>query len=258
MDWDLGDISKYINFDSSRKSENTYRIPENTYDLIQADAPIILTYPRSGRHWLMLALECYFKESISYDDSPWSNNELPTKILFLHEDQVNEGYPPVDNYMCLYREDIVAPIFSYMWKAQVFAYTPDNIDRAEELRAERATDAYLIEYLDFTVEWFQKYHPTLNDRNVIDVVTFEEMCKDLPFVIERVCSFLDEEYREEDVQRVLRECTKEVCAAYTEPFEINLSSRYKALRQAYREEYSEYILSYIFNKEPRLEGIING
>ena len=253
MDWDLGDITVYLDLDGVRKSANTYKIPESTADLIQTSTPVIVTKPRSGRHWLMLALECYFRESISYDDSPWSDNALPEKVVFVHQDQPTYT---CNDYICVYRRDITSCVFSHMWKRQVFAHYEEKHRVADALE-ERASLPFLNNHLDWAVHWFRTYHPDLNARNVCDVITFEEMCQDLPSVIERVCSFLNEEYREEDAQRVLRECTKEVCATCCEPSEINLTSRYKELKHEYRGEYSEHILSYMLSKEPRLVGIID-
>lgn len=255
MDWDLGDISKITVFNGPNKSSNVYKIDSNTKLLQQKGTPTIITFPRAGRHWLMLALECYFRESISYDDSPWSNNCLPEKILFVHEDPIKDI--PINNYICMYRKNIVSCVFSYMWKEQVFAYTPDNINRVEELRKERASIEYLNKYLDFVIKWFITYHPSFNNRNVFAVTTFETMCTDLSFVIKLVCEYLNEPFKIKEAQRVIKQCTKEEVASLVEPFEVNLTSQYKLLQKQFIQEYHSYIMNYLLEKEPRLIHVLN-
>ncbi len=262
MDWasleleDLGldDCANLLS--GQKKSANSWKIGENTLRLLDESEPIIITFPRAGRHWLMLALECYFQESISYDNSLWSDNSLPNKICFVHEDQCDKGYPPLQNYLCVYRKDIVSCTFSNLWKQYVAIYTPDNRDRLEGLRREKSGDQFLIQQLETTIAWFHKYHPLFSNRNVKEILTFEEMLEDMPGALRKVCNFLGEEYQEEDARRVVRECTKEAVAACVEPGEANLTPHYKELQDTFRKDHSEMIIHYLIEKDPRMVEVI--
>lgn len=258
MDWDLGDVDKFAVFNGARKSANTYLINENANRLLRKGVPVVVSFPRSGRHWLMLALECYFKESISYDDSPWSNNELPSKILFMHEDPDPRQFPQLDNYLCLYRRDIISCVFSHMWKAQIFAYHDGrNEEEIQTLRCQRSDDAFLKEHLDFVASWVGDFHPKFSSRQVADVITFEDMKNDLGSVINKVCLFLKEDYVPESVLRVEKECNKEVISDLTEPFQVNTTGHYGELRLSFRENYSDFIRDYFKRKDPGLLSVFD-
>lgn len=258
MDWDLGDIDKFAVFNGDRKSTNTYQTGENANRLLKLGAPVVVSFPRSGRHWLMLALECYFKESISYDDSPWSDNSLPSKMLFMHEDPNPEQFTQLNNYLCLYRRDIVSCIFSHMWKAQIFShYDANNESDIQKLRNQRAGDSFLIEHLDFITSWIRTFHPRFSSRNVVGVVTFEDMQRDLSDVLARVCEFIGEDYIPEEAARVNRECTKEVISELTEPFQVNTSDHYQNLRSDFRENYNDFIHDYFKQQSPELLNVFD-
>lgn len=257
MDWDLSDLGNIAVFNGPRKSKNTYRIHEDAKRLLNLGVPVVLTLPRSGRHWLMLALECYFRESISYDDSPWSDNSLPNKLLFIHEDMNPEIYGPIDSYLCLYRKDIVSCIFSNIYKSQVFAlYEATSEEEIKQRRSHISSEGFLLEQVEFHCDWFKKYHPSFCNRDVVDLITFEDLQSDICDVIRRMCLFLKEPYIASEAARTQVECTKEKIASLTEPFEVNMSEQYKNLRFQFRSEYEDLIYENLFQRLPGLKTVL--
>jgi len=217
------------------------------------DRPFLISFPRSGTHWMMIVLECYFQESIVTEDTPWSDNQrIWPKILVVH-DLIDEDYPAT-NFIVKYRKDPVAAVFSYAYKHVLSSFHPNPL-HAHGAKSDWETPEFFMLRARQYAEWLDKYLFRLEPK---DSYTYEDMLQDMPSVLRKICSFLDEEFDEESCARVLREVTREKCRELLPTHQMYRVDRYDDLKREFSSRYTDLIWDTVTSPGPHIKRILEG
>jgi len=215
------------------------------------DRPFIIGFMRCGTHWMSIALECYFQEAIVLEDTPWSDNKrIWPKVISLHNFP-EEDYPAT-NFIVQYRKDPVAVVFSYAYKHVLGTFHPET-EHAHETVCDLKNPDFFMHRASQYGEWLDKYLFQLDPK---DSYTYEDIVQDMPSVLRKICSFLDEEFDEESCARVIREVTREKCRELLPARQGYRVAEYEELKKEFYSRYTDRIWEAVAFPGPHIKRIL--
>ncbi len=215
------------------------------------DRPFIISFMRCGTHWMSLALECYFQEAIVLEDTPWSDNKrIWPKVICLH--YLPEEDYSATNFIVQYRRDPVAVVFSYAYKHVLGAFHPET-EHVHETVCDLKNPDFFMHRASQYGEWLDKYLFQLEPK---DSYTYEDMMQDMPSVLRKICSFLDEEFDEESCARVIREVTREKCRELLPGRQGYRVAEYEELKKEFYSRYTDRIWEAVALPGPHIKNIL--
>lgn len=189
--------------------------------LADADNPFLVSFPRTGSHWLRLLLELYF-ERPSLVRVFFYPNRTDYLTWHTHDLSLTDERKRV---IYLYR-DPVATIYSQM------RYHRQQLDDAA------AMGQWVDLYGDHLLKWL--HTETFTEQKVI--VCYERLRSDLAGEFAQVCDFFDVPFDASHLERVAEQVSKErVKGATSDRQVVNVSADYALNRDAFRERYSAEI-----------------
>lgn len=170
--------------------------------------PALVSFPRTGSHWLRLALELATGRPCEPDPFVGS---LAGEPLLLHTHDLDLTLDP-ERSVYLWREDACAVVFSQL--------------RFEGCRVGYAsTKRVATDYAEHVKHWWTRCDLA---------VSFESMERDMPSVLAGVCAFLGAPVSEPGLQRAAGITRDQVARFTIEPRAVDLSPTYADERAAFR------------------------
>jgi len=200
--------------------------------MVDPDFPILVSFPRTGSHWLRLIMELYLEEpalvrTFFYHD--------PKSFWGLHTHDINLKVKNRNNIIYLYREP-VNTIYSEMVMNNKKFNT--NIDHYIEL------------YSNHLIRWL--YHN--NDTKKIITLTYEDMKRDIFSEVSKVIKFLNKPFDKQKLKNCCEQIDKQKVKEKTQHDlgVINQSPNYEECRKMFREKFGQYIFDQFVKKDVRL------
>jgi len=214
------------------------------------DRPFIIGFQRCGRHWMSLVLECYFQQPFVLEDTPWSDNSPMVWPRVLYEHNFPEEDYPATNFLVQYRKDPVAVVFSYTYRTFLGSFRP-TYKYAGEIDFE-SSDFPLGRAKDYG-EFLDKYLFQLKPK---DFYTYEDMMQDMPSVLRKICSLVDEDFNEESCARVIREVTWDKCLDLMGRQVMFRIDEYEDLKREFYSRYADRIWDTVTLPGPHIKRMI--
>jgi hypothetical protein len=228
-------------FKKQKQTESSLRIEQRLVEQYEANPanPFLVSFPRTGSHWLRMMLELYF--------------ERPTLVRAFYfpdsNDFVLRHHHDIDldvrrqNVIYLYREPI-ATIYSQL------KYEKDPLD-----------DTSRIGY------WSEIYGQHLDKWLVQDnfttkktVITYEGLKNNLDITFAQVTTHLGKPFDSARLHKAAAQVTKDEVKSKTQHDEqvIQLDSRYEMSRETFREQSGDYVLEVVFKNREHLRPFFAG
>lgn len=224
-------INGFIDTDSSVSIADSQLIEKFTRD---PDFPYLVSFPRTGSHWLRMVMELYFKK--------------PSLVrAFYYKDATDfTCYHTHDMDLDLHRESVI-----YLYRKPVeTVYSQLNYYK-ENLNHDNRRQYWTELYARHLSKWLLHDDFTKNKT----VVTYEGMKSNMAEEIRKICRHFSQEFDQQELMQAEIEVSKEKLKKKTRHDEqvVNLSESYKADREAFTSQYGEEIVSRLYTIEPGLE-----
>jgi hypothetical protein len=200
----------------------------------KADFPYLVSFSRTGSHWLRMMMELYFEKPALVrafyfkDASDFTCYHTHDMDLELKRDNVIYLYrAPVDtvySQLCYYKED------------------PDNVEMRRH---------WTNLYARHLVKWL--IHDDFTKMKT--VITYEGMKSNMHGEIEKICHHFGKEFDPAKLDSVLALVSKDALKKKTKHDKqvVNLTETYRSKRDLFRENYGQLIIDEIYNFEPEVE-----
>lgn len=215
--------------------EGSTRVEQSIVEAFVAneDNPFLISFPRTGSHWLRMLMELYF--------------ERPSLVRVFY-------FPERADYMFLHTHDIDLDIMRthviYLYREPVdtiysqLNYHKENLD--DPARIEHWSDLY-GQHLD---KWL--HQETFTTKKII--LTYEEMKRDLASAFSKVTDYfgqmLDPARLEQASSRVTRNEVKRKTAH--DPQVMQLGTRYDMSREVFRERHADLVWTTLLRERAHL------
>lgn len=202
------------------------------------DFPYLISYPRTGSHWLRNLIELYFKKPC-----------LPT--VFHHEkvkDYIcywdHDGHQSLNrkNLIYLYRENPIDVVYSFM------RYHKKDLD-----------NIFMIKYLSTTYglhlsKWL--FEEKYSSKKTI--ITYEGLRNNLEGEFSKICNHFDHTIDNIKLESVSQKTSKEDIKKKTiyNPNVVNLSEDYTSMKKYFADKHTNYILENLYKQNPKIEKVI--
>jgi hypothetical protein len=222
-------------FKKQKQIETSLRIEQRLVEQYEENPanPFLVSFPRTGSHWLRMMLELYFERptlvrAFYYPDSS-------DFVLRHHHDL--ELDVRRENVIYLYREPI-ATIYSQL------KYEKDPLDDKSRIAH---WSAIYGQHLD---KWLVQE----NFTNKKTVITYEGLKNNLDTTFAQVTTHLGEPFDSARLHKAAAQVTKDEVKSKTQHDEqvIQLDSRYEMSRETFREQSGAYVLEAVFKNREHL------
>ena len=199
--------------------------------------PFLISFPRTGSHWLRLLMELYFEKP-----SIVRSFVYPIKNGFTcyHTHDLNLDIKR-DNVIYLYRNPVEV-IYSQMRYNKEDINNKKNIDNWSKIYAE-----HLCKWL--IKEGFTK-------KKVL--ISYEGMCSKLQDEFKKICSFFSTDFNEEKFNKVSKLVDKDYVKKMTKHDEqvINRGDDYYRKRLEFIEKYTDSIMHKVYSEDEKLSNFV--
>ena len=202
----------------------------------QPDFPYLVSFPRTGSHWLRMLMELYFekpslvrsfyyKESKDFTCYHWHDEDLKLRrrnVLYLYRNPV----PTIYSQLMYYRED------------------PDDVAR--------------IQYWSgLYAQHLQKWLITDNFTTRKTVLAYEGLQKDLVAEFQKVCHHLDQVFDAGKLELAAAQVTKENLKKKTrhDSQVVNLSNSYAAQRERFEQRHACLVMDNVLSRDAGLQSV---
>ncbi|MDQ7027007.1 MAG: sulfotransferase domain-containing protein [Anaerolineae bacterium] len=187
------------------------------------DNPFLVSFPRTGSHWLRMMLELYFERPTLVRAFYYAQSD---DFLLRHHHDINLDVQR-KNVIYLYR-DPVATIYSQL------RYEKDPLDDKERI----------THWSDIYGQHLEKWLIQENFTTKKTIITYEGLKDNLNETFAQVTNHLGGTFDAERLQAVAAQVTKGEVKSKTQHDEqvIQLDSRYEISRDTFREQSGAYVL----------------
>ncbi len=219
-----------------RNTSTSVNVPTDIVDnfIANPDFTYLISFPRSGSHWLRMLMELYF--------------EKPSLVRIFY-------YKDAERFTCYHRHDEDLSIHRsnviYLYRDPV-----DTIYSQLNYYNENMCDNERINYWAILLgKHFNKWliQETFTRRKTI--ITYEGMMKDMETEFRKVVDHFSESFDAAKLQEKVKLVTKKEVKDKTshDPQVMNLTDDYSLKRNEFRERYEETILDIIYLINPALK-----
>jgi hypothetical protein len=224
-------LDRVLNRDSSISITDSNLIKSFTRN---PDFPYLVSFPRTGSHWLRMIMELYFRK--------------PSLVrAFYFKDATDfTCYHTHDMDLDLQRENVI-----YLYRNPVetvysqLKYYKENID--DESRRRYWSEMYAHHLSKWLI------HDDFTKKKT--VITYEGMKKDLHKQMINLCEHFGEEYNRTHLELVEIEVSKEQLKKKTKHDQqvVNLTDTYTRERDSFKSKYSQIIYQDLYSIDPEIE-----
>ena len=228
-------------FKKPNQLEGSLRVEQRLVEHFAAnpDNPFLVSFPRTGSHWLRMMLELYFERPTLVRAFYFPES---TDFVLRHHHDVDLDVRR-NNVIYLYREPI-ATIYSQL------RYEKDPLD--DKGRIAHWSEIY-GQHLD---KWLVQENFTTKKT----IITYEGLKDNLDATFAQVTTHLGETFNSVRLQKAATQVTKDEVKSKTHHDEqvIQLDSRYEMSREAFREQSGDYVLEVVFKNRAYLRPFFDG
>lgn len=207
--------------------------------LANPDFPWLISFPRTGSHWLRMIMELYFKK--------------PSLVrIFFYKDS--------NDFTCFHRHDIDLIFNGCRNVIYLYRNPVDTIFSQIKYDDKDIYDLSLVRY------WCQLYGKHLSKWLIEEtftkqktIISYEELKENIHRAFEKVCKHFEYPFNPQKLDMVLPMISKNTLKDKTEeePNIVNLTTSYENDRDIFREKYSSTIYENVFNMNEDLRNIFN-
>jgi len=220
----------------SKSSSSTWIADEHVSEKFtnNPDFPYLVSFPRTGSHWLRMVMELYFKKP-SLVRAFYFKDATDFTCFHTHDMDLDLQRK---NVIYLYRNP-VETVFSQL------SYYKENLDDDSRRR-------YWSElYARHLSKWL--LHDDFTKKKT--VITYEGMKSDISDQIKKICEHLGEEYSRPRLELVVSQVSKEKLKKKTKHDQqvVNLSDAYTRERDGFQNKYCESIYQNLCSIDPEIQ-----
>lgn len=192
------------------------------------DYPFLISFPRTGSHWLRMMMELYFEKPAL------------TRAFYFHQatDFTCVHHHDVDlklfrkNFLYLYR-DVPSTVYSQM------SYDKENLKNLHRIKYWSTIYALHLE----------KYLLNDNFSQKKVVLTYEGLVSDLPNEFRKICDFFHSDFNKDRLQSISGKIDKRKLKEKTghDKQVVNLTSSYKQNRQEFIDKHKKLIFNTVLS-----------
>lgn len=223
----------------SNKHERSIQVEQKVVERFIADPdfPFLISFPRTGSHWLRMVMELYF--------------EKPSLVrIFYYKDATDfTCYHRHDEDLTIQRQNVI-----YLYRCPVetiysqLNYYQEDIDDRERIM-------YWADlYGRHLAKWLLQEEFTTRKT----VITYEGMKKHIQGEFKKICHHFSVTFNRERLQPALTKVTKTEVKRKTlhDRKVINLSAAYRGEKEKFKKGYSSFIMDCIYSANKELKKFI--
>lgn len=199
--------------------------------------PWLISYPRTGSHWLRMIMELYFGKP-SLVRSFYYKNAKEFTCYHQHDEQLD--IKNVNKVIYIFRNP-VDTVFSNL------QYYKEDIEDEQKVKF-RAH-----QYSDHLAKWLIREKFTKNKI----LVTYEGLKSNLNDEFYKITQFLGEEFNHKKLDKVSKKVSKidlKRKTRYNTQI-VNINSEYDKVRRVFRQSFESQIIEELFGKNPELRSL---
>jgi len=218
--------------------KGSYEIDEQIVQqfISNPDFPWLISFPRTGSHWLRMLMELYF-EKPSLVRAFYFKDATDFTCYHRHDQECNEK---CKNVIYLYRHPIDT-IYS-----QLNYYKEDMCDYER-------IEFWTTLYAKHLVKWI--FNEKFTDKKTI--IIYEGLKENLSAEFEKICKHLNVYFDARRLATIAKHVSKNKLKEKTtyDPQVVNVSSTYQENRSFFKNQSGQYVLSIMFNVDSRLKNL---
>lgn len=222
-------------------NSSSIQVYEDVYEPIIAnpDFPFLISFPRTGSHWLRMVMELYFEKPAL------------VRIFYFKEMREFTCYHHHDTELSLIRQNVL-----YLYRHPIDTiYSQINYYKEDPFEIHRITywtNLYARHLSKWLLEETFTTHKTL--------LTYDGMKIDPVHEFKKVCAHLGQSFKPEKLEKALRRVTKEEVKKKTnhDPQVINDAQYYASVKEVFIEQYGKMIMNILDEVNPRLKSFFKG
>lgn len=219
-----------------KKDDLVYEHLVSSY-IIKPEFPWLISFPRTGSHWLRMMMELYF-EKPSLVRAFYYKNATDFTCYHTHDHQLD--IDAVKNIIYLFRN----PVDTVFSNLQYYKHNTRDIGKIKE-----TTNSYS----DHLVKWLIDEEFSENKT----IISYEGLKNNLENEFKKITKFFNTEFDEELLKKVSKNVSKQSLKKKTLHDEkvVNLDLEYNNLKDSFREDYWEIIVEQLYLRNPKLASI---
>lgn len=196
------------------------------------DFPYLVSFPRTGSHWLRMLIELYFERP------------LLTRTFF---------YPEKDNYLLLHTHDLELDVKR---KNVIYIYRDpvDTIYSQLKYHKEDSKDR-IIYWSDLYGRHLDKWlhQETITQKKT--VIRYKKLKEDMPAEFSKICSHFNVDLDADRLTQIASQISKEKVKEKTthDSQVVNLAKSYEDTRETFREKYGDFVWTTLLNDHEHLK-----
>lgn len=221
--------------DAANDDDRSHQIDRARCDrfCVDPDAPFLVSFPRTGSHWLRMMMELYF--------------ERPTLVrAFYYADREDYlAYHTHDMDLAWQRQRVV-----YLYRDPVDTVFSQVMYEQQSPEDEGAARQWAGRYAEHLAKWL------VHERFTTDklLVRYEDLRADLHGTFARITNFFGQPFDPAALSRASERVTKDEVKRKTshDPQVVQLKRDYEAARAAFREDLGPIVREVVFGGHPEL------
>lgn len=222
----------------SDDNDNSYRISNEIADKFVADPdfPFLVSFPRTGSHWLRMLMELYFGK--------------PTLVraFYFHD---------AKDFTCYHRHD---EDLSVIRKNVIYLYRDpsETIYSQMKFYKENTNDTARIKH--WTIVYGKQLNKWIFEENFTTkktILTYEGLKNNINKEFEKLCTHLGVAFDPQKLADVQAQVTKEKLKEKTkhDTRVVDLSKEYEAQRASFMKDHRQLIMDQLASLNPQLPGL---
>ena len=203
------------------------------------DFPFLISFPRTGSHWLRMIMELYF--------------EKPSlvRIFYYKDAQDFTCYHRHDEDLIIQQENVI-----YLYRHPVDTIY-SNLDHYGEEMENRERIRYRSNlYGRHLKKWLLDENFTTRKT----VLSYEGMKSDMDHQLEKICRHFSVPFDSDKLHKILPRVTKEEVKQRTphDPRVINLSETYQKQKEDFKQKHTDFVMDTVYSVDLGLEKFFIG
>ena len=199
--------------------------------------PWLISFPRTGSHWLRMIMELYF--------------EKPSlrRVFF---------YPDAKDFTCYHWHDVDLATENIKSVIYLYRHPVDTIFSQLRYHKEDARDVervrhWSVAYARHLSKWL--FEESFSARKTI--VRYEGLREDPYSEFSKICGHFDQQLDSGRLEQALSRVSKDDLKRKTADDQqvVNLSQEYEIERAAFRTDYGPVVIETLYRQDPRLSGL---
>ena len=196
--------------------------------------PYLISFPRTGSHWLRMVMELYFKKPSL------------VRIFYFKDAKDFTCYHLHDEDLNIQRENVI-----YLYRHPVDTIYSNLNHYGEDIENKKRIKYRSNLYGGHLKKWLLEEN--FSSRKTI--ITYEGMKKDMEKEFKKICRLFSAPFEQSKLQEALNTVTKKEVKIKTthDPRVIDLSEVYQSKKEEFKQKQTAFIMDCIYSLEQSLE-----